>query len=517
MTAWRYWNWDPVERPRLHRPAGHDDLGGAVEAAAVDAGGALRRRAVSSPERRRRRLRVPARRSTRIRRSSRSRDRRRRAFCWRRARPRRRPACSTATASISTSSSATSAPRRSASSNGRSPIACACCRACASTTTTRRWTSISTVYGGLQTTDPALIALQALGAGAAGVHGGCRRHQHLGPADGRVQGLAERQRLRRPMRPASSRSASTSNGVPTDALGNPVLSAATVKPEDVRHVEVGVKTEPFPGVTANVTVFNTDIKDYQAQVVNAQVGVLRGYLANAEKVRVRGAEFDGNARIGRRLSFYGAVAYTDGIYVSFPDAPPPLEDTGGPQVKDISGSVLPGISKWALSFGGEYSKPATVVRPGRRVLSAQSTPAIGRSSRRARPLRGIWSWTATACSTRGSVSGGATAGRCSSGRATCWTRSTSSSSRRSPATPGSTSGCRRSANVGVTLRMNLRRKRGASRTGPDDRGPPASTITDFLFRNSSGHSEAHPLPCPRRALMEPFYLGRGHVFQHLAA
>jgi len=50
----------------------------------------------------------------------------------------------------------------------------------------------------------------------------------------------------------------------------------------------------------------------------------------------------------------------DGTYVSFTDAPPPLEDTGGPQVKDISGSVLPGISKWATSLGGEYSTHATV-------------------------------------------------------------------------------------------------------------------------------------------------------------
>ena len=82
--------------------------------------------------------------------------------------------------------------------------------------------------------------------------------------------------------------------------------------------------------------------------------MLRGYLANAEKVRVRGVEFDGSARVSRDLSLYGAAAYTDGKYVSFPDAPPPLEDTGGPQVKDISGSVLPGISKWALSVGGEY-------------------------------------------------------------------------------------------------------------------------------------------------------------------
>jgi iron complex outermembrane receptor protein len=42
-------------------------------------------------------------------------------------------------------------------------------------------------------------------------------------------------------------------------------------------------------VTANVTVFNTEIKDFQAQVTNASVGVLRGYLANADKVGVRGA------------------------------------------------------------------------------------------------------------------------------------------------------------------------------------------------------------------------------------
>ena len=56
------------------------------------------------------------------------------------------------------------------------------------------------------------------------------------------------------------------------------------------------------------------------------------------------------------------MAYTDGKYMSFPDAPPPLEDTGGPQVKDISGSVLPGISKWALSFGGEGAVPAHDLR-----------------------------------------------------------------------------------------------------------------------------------------------------------
>jgi iron complex outermembrane recepter protein len=216
-----------------------------------------------------------------------------------------------------------------------------------------------TVYGGLQTTDPALVALKlsvlAPQAYTADVD------------DTNTSGqLTVAYKVTDAVNTYATYSTGFKsvglnlNGVPTDALGRPILSAATVKPEDVRHVEFGVKTEFRPGYTANVTFFNTGIDDYQTQVVNAQVGVLRGYLANAEKVRVRGAEFDGNARINKRLSLYGAAAYTDGIYVSFPDAPPPLEETGGPQVKDISGSVLPGISKWALTFGGEYHNPATL-------------------------------------------------------------------------------------------------------------------------------------------------------------
>ena len=215
------------------------------------------------------------------------------------------------------------------------------------------------VYGGLQTNDPALIALKL---------------SVLAPQayDADVDDTNTSGQITVAYRIATSVNTYATystgfksvglnlNGLPTDAAGQPILSSATVKPEDARHIEIGVKTEPRPGITANFTVFNTGIEDYQTQVVNASVGVLRGYLANAEKVRVRGAEFDGSARVNKHLSFYGAAAYTDGIYVSFPDAPPPLEDTGGPQVKDISGSVLPGISRWATTLGGEYANPARI-------------------------------------------------------------------------------------------------------------------------------------------------------------
>jgi iron complex outermembrane receptor protein len=213
------------------------------------------------------------------------------------------------------------------------------------------------VYGGLQTTNPVLIALQrsvlAPQAYAADVD-----DTNLSGQMSVAYRLTDRVNAYGTFATGFKSVGLNLNGVPTDAQDRPVLSAAVVKPEDVHHVEFGLKTEPFRGVTANVTAYDTDIKNFQANVVNAEVGVLRGYLANAEKVRVRGVELDATVRASNRWLFYSAGAYTDGRYLSFPDAPPPLEETGGPQVKDISGSVLPGISKWAMSAGGEYAHPA---------------------------------------------------------------------------------------------------------------------------------------------------------------
>ncbi len=215
------------------------------------------------------------------------------------------------------------------------------------------------IYGGLQTTDAALIALQQ------SVFAPQAYKAEVGDFNQSGQVTLAYMVARNVNTYATYATGFKSvglnlNGAPTDAANQPVLAAAVVKPEDTRNFEVGLKTELLRGVTANITAYDTAISNFQTQVTNASVGVLRGYLANAAKVRVRGAEFDGSARMGTRLSFYGAAAYTDGRYLSFPDAPPPLEGTGGPQSVDISGSVLPGISKWAFSAGGEYVNPGTL-------------------------------------------------------------------------------------------------------------------------------------------------------------
>lgn len=164
------------------------------------------------------------------------------------------------------------------------------------------------------------------------------------------------------------------NGVPSDANGVPILAAGTVRPEKTDHFEVGLKSQFWDRrATVNLSGFWTEIRDYQANVTNGQFGVIRGYLANAEKVRVRGVEAELSVRPSPRLSAYTNVAYTDHEYVRFRDAPCPPELSGGgtgtpvaapgvpgnsPANCDISGQWLPGISNWALSFGTEANVPA---------------------------------------------------------------------------------------------------------------------------------------------------------------
>ncbi|HOB13236.1 MAG TPA: TonB-dependent receptor [Novosphingobium sp.] len=167
------------------------------------------------------------------------------------------------------------------------------------------------------------------------------------------------------------------NGVPADSAGNPLLAAATVKPESLRHNEIGVKAQFWDRkITFNLSAFRTDVDDYQVLVSNGQLGVLRGYLANADKVRTQGVEWDISIRPSARFNAYLNAAYTDARYLRFVDAPCPPELSGGgsglpvaapgipgnsPANCDISGQRLPGVSKWALSVGFEGNVPASLL------------------------------------------------------------------------------------------------------------------------------------------------------------
>ncbi|WP_414000253.1 TonB-dependent receptor [Flavobacterium sp. W1B] len=210
-------------------------------------------------------------------------------------------------------------------------------------------------YGGLQTNDPALIALKKLVYSDQAFKTNVDNTNFSGnltlafKASDRVNAFATFAKSYKPI-------GVNLGGLPT-ADSKPLLDLAIIKPEEVNHYEIGVKSSPFKNSILNFTIFNTDIKDYQAQVQSAELGVNRGYLANAEKVRVRGAELETNIKATKHLTFNGALSYTEGIYVSFKNAPLPLEETGSSvSFKDISGSNLPGISRWTSTLGGDLSE-----------------------------------------------------------------------------------------------------------------------------------------------------------------
>jgi iron complex outermembrane receptor protein len=171
------------------------------------------------------------------------------------------------------------------------------------------------------------------------------------------------------------------NGVPASATtGLPQSEYNTVAPEGVNHYELGIKSQFWDRkVTLNLAAFRTDISNYQAVFSSnnaASLSTLRGYVANVPKVRSQGIETDFSIRPSERFNAYANFAYTDATYRDFKNAPPPLELSGGssfsgtncaiptalpantsPVSCDISGQVLPGVSKYSLSLGAEGNVP----------------------------------------------------------------------------------------------------------------------------------------------------------------
>ncbi len=227
-------------------------------------------------------------------------------------------------------------------------------------------------YGGLETTDPALLALKKLVYSDQAFKANVSDRNYSGQLTAsykfseKINSFATFAKSFKPV-------GINLGGLPT-ASGAVLTDLAVIRPERVKHYEIGVKTSPTKRSKLNVTLFKTEIEDYQTQVQTAELGVNRGYLANAEKVRVQGVEVEGNLKVVDNFSVLGSVAYTDGKYVSFKNAPVPLEETGGASAfKDVSGGALPGISKWTGSLGGEFTKGTKFVNSKGDLFAALDT------------------------------------------------------------------------------------------------------------------------------------------------
>ena len=224
-------------------------------------------------------------------------------------------------------------------------------------------TFASTVSGGLTTADPTLIArkLSILRpqSYAASVSDGS--------LSGRINAsfqLSNNDMIYANYARGNKSGGINMSGLPLNAANLPALATAVVKPEKNTTVEIGLKSQRLNNrLTFNIDAYDTTVRDFQTNVVDSGPGALRGYLANIDKVRVRGAEFDGAWVMGEHWSAHASAAWSDGVYSSYKNGPCPLELIAATTtVCDLSGLPLSGLPHWVGSIGGEYVRASRLSR-----------------------------------------------------------------------------------------------------------------------------------------------------------
>jgi iron complex outermembrane recepter protein len=219
----------------------------------------------------------------------------------------------------------------------------------------------STVYGGLATTSPALIkaklSILRPQAYAASVSDGS--------PSGRVSVAFDwTPRLMSYLSWARGAKSGGINmsGLPLNAENLPALATAVVQPERSSTLEAGIKSRLWDErLEVHLDAYRTTVRDFQANVVDTAPGALRGYLANVDRVEVKGVELDSVLALSRGVSVYASAAWTDGRYASYANGPCPLESIAATTtVCDLSGRPLPGTPRFAASLGTELRRPIAV-------------------------------------------------------------------------------------------------------------------------------------------------------------
>jgi iron complex outermembrane receptor protein len=144
-------------------------------------------------------------------------------------------------------------------------------------------------------------------------------------------------------------------------LGNDVFD-----PETVNAYELGVKAKWLDNrITTNVALFWADFDGLQeAGTLYSAQGTPMSYIGNVAKVRSRGVEFSGLARITDDFSLHADVAYLDSRFRDYRDAPcSPVQTALAPSSggtitcpNDLTGERRANAPQWSGSVGGDYSR-----------------------------------------------------------------------------------------------------------------------------------------------------------------
>ncbi|MBY8821022.1 TonB-dependent receptor [Sphingomonas colocasiae] len=133
-------------------------------------------------------------------------------------------------------------------------------------------------------------------------------------------------------------------------------------PERIEAFEVGVKTQPAPGITVNAAAFHYNYTDLQVSLVTTVNNQIATLLQNAPKAEVDGFEMDVSARVTEGLRLNAGLSLLRPKIVDFVNASvnvpvlvgglPAGNSTVGPV--DVSGNDLIRAPRWTLNIGANY-------------------------------------------------------------------------------------------------------------------------------------------------------------------
>ena len=140
-------------------------------------------------------------------------------------------------------------------------------------------------------------------------------------------------------------------------------AAGPIRPETSKDKEVGARMQFFDtALTLNVTYFDTDYEDLQAQTIETLADGTNNFrLTNVGGLSTKGVEVESFARVGEDLNLTASVTFLDAEYSSYPAAQCwPLQTadqgcTGTPARQNLTGERAVQAPKQKYSIGADYS------------------------------------------------------------------------------------------------------------------------------------------------------------------
>jgi outer membrane receptor protein involved in Fe transport len=143
-----------------------------------------------------------------------------------------------------------------------------------------------------------------------------------------------------------------------------------VDKERTSAFEIGVKSAFLNrALLLNADLYLMNIRNYQqavrvldvytTQLNNDGLSYYTTATGNVPKAQTKGLEFDGAWSGIKNVTLRFAGAYTNAVYKEFTNSAQPVENgySGAAPYRDVTGSTLPGVSKWTFNVGGDYRVP----------------------------------------------------------------------------------------------------------------------------------------------------------------